>query len=90
MAHHASAEKAHRQSRKHRMRNRHVKSTVATCVKQARQAIVEKRVQPNEGAVRLAVRQLAHAATKGVLHKRTAARRVSRLMRQAHQAAQAS
>ena len=85
MAHHASAEKAHRQSLKRRVRNRHLKSTVATCVKQARQAILEQKAQPNEGVVRCAVRQLAHAAAKGVLHKRAASRRISRLMYQACQ-----
>ncbi|MEM7402517.1 MAG: 30S ribosomal protein S20 [Myxococcota bacterium] len=87
MAHHASAEKAHRQSQKRRTRNRHVKSTVATCVKQARQAIAEKKAQPNTADVYHAVKQLAHAASKGVLHKRTAARRASRLMQQAHRSA---
>lgn len=88
MSDHASAKKAHRQSQQHRARNRRMKSTVATRVKQARAAIAQQQATPNEGAVRSAVRQLAHAAAKGVLHKRTVARRASRLMRQAHQCTQ--
>ncbi|MEM7495143.1 MAG: 30S ribosomal protein S20 [Myxococcota bacterium] len=90
MAHHRAAQKALRQSRRQRLRNRRVKSTVATCVKQARQEIANKKSQPMGGGVKQAVSLLARAAAKGVMVKKTASRRISRLMHQAHRASSTS
>ena len=90
MATHSSAQKALRQSDKRRLRNRCVKSAVATHVKRARQELCDKQAQPMEGAVKQAVSHLARAAAKGTMSRKTAARRISRLMHQAHQASSVS
>ena len=83
MATHKSAWKRHLQSEKRRERNRNVKSALKTQVKKARAEIDAGTASPVAGATKGAVSALAQAASKGVLHKRTAARRISRLMRAA-------
>ena len=85
MANHKSAEKRHIQSEKRRARNRSVKSALSTQVKKARAELTSKTAEPNVGEIRSAQQSLAIAARKGVIHKKTAARRTSRLMKQAHQ-----
>jgi len=88
MANHRSAEKRHRQSLKRRARNKHRRSTVRNAVREARRAAAAG----EEGAqakVTVAERLLRRAASRGVLHPRTAQRTVSRLRRAANQAQQA-
>lgn len=82
MANHKSAEKRHKQSLVRRQRNRLVKAKVRTAVKKARVAISDK---PEDLALqlRLAETELAKAASKGILHKKTAARLISRLAKRA-------
>lgn len=84
MANHKSAKKRHIQSEKRRLRNRSVRSSLHTQIKKARTEIETKIAAPNAGEIRLAQTALAIAARKGVLTKKTAARRISRLMQQAH------
>jgi small subunit ribosomal protein S20 len=79
-----SAEKANRQSIKHRARNQHISSTVRTSVRKFRDSVAK-----GDGAVvatelKAATRQIAKAASKGVIHPRQAARRISRLSKAAH------
>lgn len=75
---HKSAQKRHRQSLKRRLRNRSIKSTMRTHVKKAiegAQAGVE-----NLAVVHSKAESLIDKAAKGsTLHKRTAARKKSRL-----------
>ena len=85
MANHKSAKKRHLQSEKQRVRNRSIKSVLAGKIKKARAAISNKTATPNSDDIRAAQKELAIAARKGVLNKKTAARRTSRLMKQAHQ-----
>lgn len=80
MANHRSAEKRHRQSLKRRARNKHWLSTVRNAVRHVRRGVAEgaddlpSRFQRTE-------RLLRKAASKGVLHPRTASRTISRLHR---------
>jgi small subunit ribosomal protein S20 len=83
MASHKSAWKRHLQSEKRRERNRQVKSALKTQVKKARAEVDAGKASPVAGEVKTAVQALAQARSKGVLHKRTAARRISRLMKAA-------
>ena len=83
MANHPSAIKRHLQSVKKNARNRSAKSTLATQVKKARVEITEKRAKVNEGEVKNAVSMLAKTARKGIINKKTASRRISRLMKAA-------
>ena len=83
MATHKSAWKRYLQSEKRRERNRTAKSALKSQVKKARAEIEAGKASPVAGEVQAAVAAIHAAASKGVLHKRTAARRVSRLMKAA-------
>jgi small subunit ribosomal protein S20 len=82
MANHQSAIKRQRQNEKRRLRNRAWRSRARTFVKKAREAISEPTGDDAVEATRLAIKELDKAASKGVIHRRNAARRKSRLMRQ--------
>jgi len=86
VANHKSAEKRARQSERRRLRNRTVKSRLKGVVKEAVGAIAgagEDAVQK----LRAAERELRKAASRGVIPKRRASRRVSRLAKRLHQTA---
>ena len=80
MANHKSALKRMRQNEKRRAYNRMFRSRARTFVKRARLAIDTEKSQDAVEATRTAMRELDRAASKGVIHKRNAARRKSRLM----------
>ncbi len=82
MANHKSALKRIRQNAKRRIYNRTYRSRARTFVKKARLAISSGDLEAAREATRLAVKDLDMAASRGVIHKRNAARRKSRLMRQ--------
>jgi small subunit ribosomal protein S20 len=84
-----SAEKRNRQAQKRRARNMNVRTTVKTALKKARETIVNKDAAKTPEALKDAIRTLAKAASKGVLHKRNASRRIARLTKAA-QAAKAA
>jgi small subunit ribosomal protein S20 len=76
-----SAEKRNRQRIKRRARNLQHIVTMRTRVKRARNVIADTKSSSEDiqESVLAALRQLARAASKGVIHKRTAARKISRL-----------
>jgi len=83
MANHKSAIKRIRQTEKRRAYNRVWRSRARTFVKKARTLIGKRQDVPAAiNATIEAVRELDKAASKGVIHKRNAARRKSRLMKQ--------
>ncbi len=86
MANHASAAKRNRQSEKRRERNRNVRAALRTEIKKARTAIADKQAENNTGILRNAVSALAKAVSKGIFKKKTASRRISRLMKAANKA----
>ena len=75
MANHKSAQKRNRQNIKIRLRNRSARSTVRTV------ATNIKTAKDKKEALRLAQSALAKAATKGLVHKKNAARKIARLAR---------
>ncbi|MGB2897437.1 MAG: 30S ribosomal protein S20 [Anaerolineales bacterium] len=81
MANNASAKKRVRQNEKRRMRNRVWLTRARSTVKQARIAIDSQDSAASVEAVNKAISELDRAASKGVLHKRNAARRKSRLLK---------
>jgi small subunit ribosomal protein S20 len=83
MANHKSAIKRIRQTEKRRIHNRMWRSRARTFVKKARTS-PKGDVNAAVEATRVAVMELDKAASKGVIHKRNAARRKSRLMKQLH------
>ena len=79
MANHKSAIKRHRQSLKRRENNRVAKTAVRTEVKKVRAAVEEGNTALAKQLMQQAEKTLAKAAVKGRLHKKNAARRISRL-----------
>ncbi len=77
MANIKSQIKRNRQNEASRLRNRAVRSELKTRIKQAEAATADDA----DALVRLAVKRIDQAAANGVLHRNTAARRKSRLMR---------
>jgi small subunit ribosomal protein S20 len=79
--------KRNRQNEAARQRNKAVRSSLKTSNKRARTA-AETGADDAEAQLRAATRDLDKAASKGVLHPRTAARRKSRLAKAAAAAQQ--
>ena len=73
------------QSAKETMRNKAIKSNLKTVVKKADAAIAAGTAD-KEAAVVAAVSAIDKAASKGVLHKNTAARKISRMAKRANKA----
>ncbi|MEL6149608.1 MAG: 30S ribosomal protein S20 [Chloroflexota bacterium] len=83
MANHQSALKRIRQTQKRRAYNRTYRNRARTLVKNARVEIeAGNDVEAAKTATKAAIRDLDRAASRGVIHKRNAARRKSRLMKQ--------
>lgn len=83
----SSAAKRHKQSLKRRARNRHIRSTVKSAVKDVRTATAEGNAEAAREVLSSAVSAIARAGSKGVLHKKTVARKVARLSKAVHKAA---
>jgi small subunit ribosomal protein S20 len=81
LANHASALKRHRQAEKRRTKNSSVKSNIKTALKRVKSTIAEGKAPEATEAVRHAISALDKAASKGVLHRRNASRKASRLAR---------
>jgi small subunit ribosomal protein S20 len=81
VATHKQAAKRARQSNKRRIRNTGIRSRVKNTVSAFRESLTQGDKAEAEKAFKEATLQLRRAASKGVLHKRTASRRVSRLTR---------
>jgi small subunit ribosomal protein S20 len=79
MPHHKSAEKRLRQTEKRTIINRARMSRVRTFVKKVETAIETGDRAAAQSALQLAQPELHRATTKGVLHKNTVARKLSRL-----------
>jgi small subunit ribosomal protein S20 len=81
-----SAQKRNRQALKRRARNQAVRTQVKSAVKRAREALAAKDPAKAQEALRAAARTLDRAASKGVLHKKNASRRIARLFHAAQTA----
>jgi small subunit ribosomal protein S20 len=90
MANHPSAEKRNRQRIRRTERNRRIKGNARTLVKKARIVIAAAKNKDTGKAVLAAVKAVDRAASKGVVHPKTAARTKSRLAKAAQKARAAS
>lgn len=79
-----SAIKRARQSEDRRLRNSHVKSTMKTHIKKVTKALENKDMESIDAVLKKTVSYINRAASKGVVHKNTAARKVSRLSKKVH------
>ncbi len=76
-----SAEKRARQSEKRNMRNRMATSRVRSIIKTVESAVREKDREKADAAHKAASKTIMSARSKGVIHKNSASRKVSRLSR---------
>ena len=79
MANIKSAIKRNRQNEKRRVANKGVRSQLRT---ETKKAIAAAGTDESADALRVAIKHIDKAASKGVMHKNTAARRKSRLVKQ--------
>lgn len=87
MANIKSQIKRNKQNEKRRLRNRNVRGSARTAVKNAQKALTSG--TEAQASIKSAISMLDKAAEKGVIHPKNAARRKSRLMKAANKAAKA-
>jgi small subunit ribosomal protein S20 len=79
LASHLSAIKRARQNEKRSLRNLHIKTTVKSSIKKVREAIERKDIEGAQMALLKAMPLIQKAHSKGVFHRNTSARKISRL-----------
>ena len=79
MANHKSAIKRNKQTAVRTARNTHIRSTMRSYVKQVRTAVANGDKDEAVSALEKALPYIDKASTKGVIHKSTASRKISRL-----------
>jgi len=87
LATHKSAMKRARQNERRRLRNKSIRTRVKNVIKKVRLAVERKSLEEAQQALQEAIPVIDKAASKGVLHKRNAARKISRLTRKVNQLA---
>ncbi len=83
MPNHKSAQKRHIQSCKKRLRNRMIKSALKTQLKKTNYHIQNKSNDAKK-SITLAIKTISRAKTKGIIHKKNAAKKISKLMKKAN------
>ncbi|MCX5730592.1 MAG: 30S ribosomal protein S20 [Deltaproteobacteria bacterium] len=89
MANTRSAEKRNRQSEKRRARNQGVRTRVKSAVKKVRESLEQGELAAAQEAFLAAARVIDKASSKGVVHRNTASRKISRLAKAVAKAAPA-
>jgi small subunit ribosomal protein S20 len=84
LANHPSALKRARQNETRRVRNRMIKTQVKNVVKTVRQAVETHAAEAATTTLDKAKSMIAKAAKKGVIHKKNASRKISRLAKLAN------
>jgi small subunit ribosomal protein S20 len=74
-----SAEKRNRQTQKRRARNQGVRTRVKSAVKKVRETLERGELAAAQEAFKVAARAIDKASSKGVVHRNTASRKISRL-----------
>ncbi|MCK6527821.1 30S ribosomal protein S20 [Myxococcota bacterium] len=87
MANIASAIKRARQAEKRRQRNSYHRTTMRTYIKKVRKALDSGDVAGAQAALTSAVAVIDKTSSRGVIHRNTAARRISRLVQAVQKAA---
>ena len=87
MANHKSAIKRAKQSQVRRVRNQSYRTKAKNAVKEVRVAVAGSSEDQARKSLVKAVSVLQKTATKGVIHKKEASRKISRLTRQVNQIA---
>ncbi len=84
MANHKSALKRARQSEDRRLRNRSRKTRMKNVIRSLEEAISAKSVDQVRDKLQAAISIIDTTASKGVIHRNTASRKVSRLTKKAN------
>ncbi|MCX7816315.1 MAG: 30S ribosomal protein S20 [Syntrophales bacterium] len=79
MAKHKSAIKRARQNERRRQRNAAVKSSIKTAMKKVLNAVSLSNKEEARRLLQEAIPKISRAGTKGYIHKRNAARKISKL-----------
>ncbi len=79
MATHESALKRNRQNQKRRLSNKIIRSQMKTSVKSLATAIEGKDTSAAQQTLRETISTIAKTASRGIIHKKTASRKISRL-----------
>jgi small subunit ribosomal protein S20 len=90
LAHHKSAKKRIRQNDKRRIRNRHIRSTLRSALKNLEQNVEQQNVEEAKAGLQKTVAIVDAAASKGVIHKNKASRHVSKITRKVQSLVNAS
>lgn len=88
MANHKSAEKRARQALKRRLRNRQAKSQIRTAMKKMRTFVDENQIEEARTFLPELISLIQTKSDRGILHKNTASRYVSRMTQLVNKAAQ--
>ncbi len=85
MATHKSAMKRARQNEVRRLRNKNYRTRSKNVIKEVRTAIADNSADQARESFKHSVSVIQKSASKGVIHKNTAARKISRLSRRINQ-----
>lgn len=81
MANTKSAKKSIKVQERRRARNQMVKTRVRSTFKRANQAVADEKTEQASADVTAAISEIDKAVAKGIIHRNTAARKKSRLMK---------
>ena len=85
MANHKSALKRNRQNEIRNERNKNKRSRIKNAIKGVLQEVEEKSFEGAQNSLKEASKIISKNAAKGVIHKRAASRKISRLAKKVHQ-----
>lgn len=75
-----------RQNEKRRLRNQAWRTRIKTCIKKVEEAIATNKQEAIQTLLKEAIKIINKAASKGIIHKNTASRKISRLMKKVNTA----
>jgi small subunit ribosomal protein S20 len=81
-----SALKRVRQAEKARLRNQAVKTKIKTYIKRLESLLPDKNKEEIERLLKESIKIISSAASKGIIHKNTASRKISRITKKANTA----
>lgn len=75
-----------RQDAKRKLRNQAWRTKIKTCVKKVEETIAQNNKDSIQAVLNEAIKIISKAASKGIIHKNTASRKISRLMKKVNAA----
>lgn len=75
-----------RQDAKRRLRNQAWRTKIKTCIKKVEETITQNNKDSIQAILNEAIKVISKAASKGIIHKNTASRKISRLTKKVNTA----